>query len=101
MKELIDLIVAKAELDPAKAELAAQTVMTYLKERAPNALHKHLDKMAAGEQLSGSIKEDFAHTAGEVKDKTVEAIRDMADAAENAATQLRAKLDDFWKKSGK
>jgi len=98
MTELKKLVMHDAGISEHQASAAVKTVMEYLKARAPHAMHKHLDKMAHGEHMQDSIKEEMYTTAGEVKDKTVDALREMAAAAEVAAVNLRSKIDDFLKK---
>ena len=98
MTELMKLVKLDAGLTDEQASIAVKTVMHYLKERAPHNLHKHLDNMAHGEHMRDSIKEDLHTAAGEMKDKTVEVLKEMAEAAEVAAKNLRTKIDEYWKK---
>ncbi len=98
MTELKKKVMEDAGINADQAALAVNTVLTYLKSKSPKALHAHLDKMAAGDTLEDTIKESIQDATGDAKDKTVEALRKLADAAETAVSKLKHKVDEISRK---
>lgn len=98
MTELKELIMQKAGITEEQAQNALQTVLQYLKDKSPSAIHGHLDKMAAGDKLEEVVKSDIKDVAQDVKEKSVETFKNLGDAAESAASKLKQKLDDFTSK---
>jgi hypothetical protein len=84
MEELKNLVKEKAGVNDEQANLAINTVITYLKERTPGVIHSQLDKIFEGQSLEDSIKQQVGDLGSEVKTRAEGLAKDLKTAFDGA-----------------
>lgn len=90
MEELKNLVKEKAGISDSQSAIAVETVMTYLKDRLPRVVHQQLDKIAAGQSLEESLRNQVEDLGSEVRERTEGLAKDLKDAFDGA---FRSKKD--------
>ncbi len=98
---LIRLIAFETGIDDDKAEKAIEVMESYLRERFPSIMHKTLEKAFEGQHVEDTLKEQFAQSTEETKDKIAEFAKEAGKKMEVFSMELKHKFDEFFQKKEK
>jgi uncharacterized membrane-anchored protein YjiN (DUF445 family) len=94
VKELVDKVAADAGITTQQAEIAANTISRYIKDRTPAFFHEQLDVILNGGTLNDAVKKKF----DDLKDELEEAAKNFGRKAEEFAEDVGKKVNDIFKK---